>query len=210
MVNPPIGLVLCVAFVAHTSVVVGCVRRGRQWVTLEEQRSHGINPLSGHRIVQELPAGKSPGEGLGGGGIVDFEFPLADLLREDSLALQQRRHRRNPYPADCLPRALVVRKEESPIPGERPAEDTPELIAPEPRIRSIRWRKEIARVQGLVAQKLECGAVELNRPGSGGKVHHPPVEAPELSGGTVGLNLEFLNPVDDRKERHRSGLRLQH
>ena len=47
-------------------------------------------------------------------------------------------------------------------------------------------------------------------PGLGRQVDHAAVEPAELGRRAVALDLELLNRVDDREERHLAGLGLQH
>ena len=62
----------------------------------------------------------------------------------------------------------------------------------------------------LVAEKFEPAAVKRVAARFGGEIHHTAVEAAELGGRAVALDLELLDGVDDRVERHLARFRLQH
>ena len=93
---------------------------------------------------------------------------------------------------------------------QRAAERAAELIAAVVRLHRVRRLKEVPRVQRLVAEELEAAAVKRVRAGLGRQVDDAAVEAAELGGRAVALDLELLNRVDDREERDLAGLRLQH
>ncbi len=93
---------------------------------------------------------------------------------------------------------------------ERSAERAAELIPPVLRLHRGRGLKEIPGVEVLVTKELEAVPVEGIRAGLGGQIYHAAVEPAELGGGTVALDLEFLNRVDDGEVRHLTGLGLQH
>ena len=59
-------------------------------------------------------------------------------------------------------------------------------------------------------EELEGRAVQHIGPGFGREVDHAAVEPAEFRRRAVGFDLEFLNGIHDREERHLAGLGLQH
>src|ERR1041384_6819626 len=109
--------------------------------------------------------------------------------------------------------SLVVTEEERFVLYYWSANDEPKLISSKDRllwIRGSRRRKEVARIQRFVAQKLERGSVKIVCAGLCRQVDDAAIKASELSGRTVDFYFEFLDGFDDRKERYLAGLRLQH
>jgi hypothetical protein len=91
---------------------------------------------------------------------------------------------------------LIVHEEERPVPGDRPAQDEAELVALERglvRVVGGGGREEVPGVEGLVAQELEPGSVQLVATCLRAQVDHATVEPPELRGRGVGHDLEFLD-----------------
>ena len=134
----------------------------------------------------------------------------ANRFGEHALALEQRRHGRDDRAADRLPLALVVHEEERPVLPHGSAQDATELVAAKLGLDRIGGGKEIPRVQRFVPKELERGASKCIGPRLCRQVDHATVEAAELRGRTIALDLELLNRVDVWKERHLPGLRLQH
>ena len=106
----------------------------------------------------------------------------------------------------AIARPLVGKEEESPVTPviqapevDRSSERRPELVALEPVIlfvpKGVDRREKVRGIEGVVAQKVECGAVQSvgARPRDG--VHDPAEVAPEFGAEVVGLDAEFLKRV---------------
>src|SRR5262249_23781844 len=133
----------------------------------------------------------------------------ADRLSENSLPLQQRRNCRCPHGTERLLCSLVIDKEEGAVFEDRPAQRRAVLVATELRLVLVCWSEIIFSIQGFVAQKFEDTAVEGSRATAAAEVYYSPVEAPELCGDVVALNVEFLNSINDGKKCNLARLGLQ-
>src|SRR5260370_10467359 len=138
-----------------------------------------------------------------GGGIKDF------LATKISLPLRQSWNSGDSCNPDCLPAALVVGKEERAGLEDRTANRSSELIATEFRFSAARRRKKVAGIKHLVTNKFKGGAVELIRPGLGGKVDHASIESAKLCRNTVAFNAEFLNGINHGEKHYLPWFRQQ-
>ena len=213
VVGPHVELVLVVALVREAPVVVGRPGQVGEWIAAQQLRRHRVDPACWDGAGRErIACGAAARGGACRRRIVDRRHATGDRFREDSSALQGRGDGRDAHASDALPAALVVHEEERPVLRDRPAQDEAELVAAEVRFVGVvrdGGREEVPRVQRLVAQELECRAVELIAPRPGGQVDDAAVEAPELGRRRAGDDLELLDRVDDREVRDRTGLRLQ-
>src|SRR6266568_6001013 len=91
----------------------------------------------------------------------------------------------------------------------RSADSTTVLVAPELRFAVVRLCEVVTRIQIFIAEKVVEVAVEGVRSSLGRQVDNTSIEPPELRRHRIGFNVEFLNIVHDREERHLSRLRLQ-
>ena len=89
------------------------------------------------------------------------------------------------------------------------AKHAAELIAAVLRLCGAGRREIVPRVQRLVTEELEAASMETVAAGLRGQVDDATVEPSEFRRRAVALDLEFLDRVDDRKERHLTGLRLK-
>ena len=108
---------------------------------------------------------------------------------------------------------MIVTEEECLVLYYWSAKNESKLVATKHRllwVRSSGRRKEVARIQCFVAEKLESGSVKVVSARLRCQVNNAAVEAAELSGRTVNLDLELLNGFDNREERYLTRLRLQH
>ena len=197
---------LVLDFVADPLEVVGGAAAGRQRVAREQGTRHRIDATRGDRAARKRRAHAADRRRR----IVDDRHTPADGLGEDPLPLQGGRHRGNHRAADRLALALIVGKEERAVFPDRATEYGTELIAAVRRLHRIGGREDVARIERFVAQKLEAGAVHVIGARLRRQVDDATVEAAEFSRRTVRLDLEFLNGVDVREERHLPRLRLQH
>ncbi len=210
MVEAQAELILIDRLVADAAVVVGGAGAGRQRIALAAARAPPdpsgragiVLPGNGLRACRRRPVR---------GRIVDGRHAAADRLGEHALPLQQRRHRRDHRAADGLPLALVVDEEERPVAANRAADDAAELVAAERRLDGIgRARRSCGRSAPRARKNsntVPCNGVAA---GLGRQVDDAAVEAAELGRRAVALDLELLDGVDVRKERHLAGLGLQH
>ena len=210
LIDARIELILVVGLVCGPAIVVGRPRRGGLRIPLEQRQRHGIEAVGRDGAVRERCA-REPAAPVGHGraGIVNNRHAAGDRLGEDSLSLQQRRHRRDHGPADALPLTLVIDEEERPVATERAAQDAAELVPAEVGLGGGR-RKDIARVQPFVAEEVERGSMEDVGAGLRRQVDDATVEPAELGRRAVRFDLEFLDGVDDREERDLARLRLHH
>ncbi len=111
--------------------------------------------------------------------------------------------------AGSQPRALPVGEEECFVRLDRPAQRQSVLVAPEHRLRS-RLRKQVPRVQCLIAEKLEQSAVKLVAAGFSNHHDGAAVRSAVFRRVHVDIELEFRHAVDDGVVDHLPGLGLQH
>src|SRR6185503_18472865 len=133
-----------------------------------------------------------------------------DRLGEHALPLQDGWDRRDHGAADGLPLPLVVSEEEGAVAPDRAAEHSAELVTPELRLDGRSRGEEVARVQGFVPEELERRAAKRVAPRPGRQVDDAAVEAAEFRRRAVALDLEFLDGIDVREERHLARLGLEH
>src|SRR5882724_10413501 len=113
---------------------------------------------------------------------------------------------------DLLPRALIIDKEECLVVNDRTAEHKSKLISAELRFVRVCGRcgsEEVAGIQGLVPQKLEYGSVEIIAAGLRRQIDDASIKPAEGGRGIIGLHVKLANGINDRKEGHLPGLRLQ-
>ena len=128
---------------------------------------------------------------------------------KDAVALGDGGNGRDAGDADRLLLALVAAEEEEAIAQKWRPKHAPVLVAAILGLACGRAGEEVARVQCLVAEELVEAAVQVVRSGAGGEIDDSTIEAAELSGHVVGLDVELLDIVDDGKEGDLAGLRLQ-
>src|SRR5205085_4984729 len=90
------------------------------------------------------------------------------------------------------PRPLIGAEEEGLIPADGTADGAAELIALEGR---DGVGEKVARIQILIAQELEGGAVQAIRAGTRHGIHGGARIAPELGTVVTGLEAEFLERI---------------
>src|SRR5436190_802586 len=113
---------------------------------------------------------------------------------------------------DLLPRALIVDKEECLVANDRAAEHKSKLISAELRFVGVCCccgSEEVAGIQGLVPQKLEYGSVEIIAAGLRRQIDDTSIKPAEGRRRIIGLHVELANGINDWKEGHLPGLRLQ-
>ena len=113
---------------------------------------------------------------------------------------------------DLLPRALIVDEEECFVVNDRAAEHKSKLISAELRFVGICGRcgsEEVAGIQGLVPQKLKYGSVEIIAAGLRRQIDDASIKPAEGGRRIIGLHVELANGINDWKEGHLPGLRLQ-
>ena len=135
---------------------------------------------------------------------------IVDILAEYTGALGERGHVREQRAPDALSLTLIVGEEERPVLDNRSAEHAAVLIPAVVRFHRIAGLEVIPGVQALVAKELEHIAMKGIAARFGGEIDHAAIEPAELGGWTVALDLEFLDRINDRVERHLPGLRLQY
>ena len=210
MVETKTELILIDRFVVHAPVVVGRPGGRRQRIAFQERPSDRIHPFHGNRVAREGTTGRAARSAWHGGGrIVDGGNASADGFGEDALTLEQRRNGGDHRASDGLPLALIVREKERAVPANGTSDHATELIATELRLDRRGRRKEIARIQRFVPEELEHAAAKRVAAGFGRQIDDAAVEASELRGRTIGLDLELLDRVDVREEGDLSGLGLQ-
>ena len=113
------------------------------------------------RLVDAPRRDEASGKGLSRDRVLGF----AGRLRKVAGALERRRHhRRVPIVRLLLTQTRVAAEEEGLAPGDGTAKGSAELVAIERVVRRRRARRRPARrVQRLVAEELEAGAVEVVR-----------------------------------------------
>src|SRR5581483_1013728 len=124
--------------------------------------------------------------------IVDAGNAPGNRFRKDSLTLKKGGYRRDAHPAHQLARALVISKPEGAIAGNRSAQHKPILVSPKEGLIGFAGRrgsKQIAGVQGLIAEELKHRAVNLIRSRARGKINDAAAEAAKLRRRTVGFHL---------------------
>ncbi len=203
VIEADVPLVLVVDLGRGAAVIVGRAGGGRQRVVRQERDGDRIELRRRNRV-----AGKR-GSYRAGRGIEDGRHLAGDRFREDTLALQRRRHRRDDGARDVLALSLIVGEEERPIAPQGTAGRGAELVAAVLRLRPG-GLEEVARVERFVAQEFERVAVQRVRAGARREIDDAAVEAPELGGRAVALDPEFLDRVDHGEECHLPRLWLQH
>ena len=210
LVDAAAELILIDRFVGDPAIVVRRPAACGARVSVEKFPRNRVPPIRGDRVAREGAARKHAASRTHRRRrVVDRRHTAANWLREDSLALEGGGHGGDHRPGDGLPLALVVPEEEGAIRAHRPAQHATELLTPERRFVAACLGEVVPGVQGLVTQELERRPMKGVRASLRGEVHDAAVEPSELGGWTVGLDLEFLDGVDVRKERHLAGLRLE-
>ena len=103
----------------------------------------------------------------------------------------------------CLAAALVVAEKERLVLEHRSAEGAAELILREVGLGTVRAVvEEVVRIEGIVAVELESAAAKLIAAGLDLQVNDATERAAELCGVGRGLQLEFVERVDARKDDH--------
>src|SRR5262249_10636308 len=124
------------------------------------------NAIAGNRIADHGVAFPARGEGI----INDSDAPRAESLGEVAHALKSRRHVQCSNSAVAAARAFIADKEDSPVAPDRTANSPAEYVVAQ------RWalllavdyrRKEIGRVELLVAEIFEQRSLDAVRSGLG-------------------------------------------
>ena len=100
-----------------------------------------------------------------------------------------------------LLRTLVVDEEEDVVSNDRAAQSCSILIPAELGLSLAHGSKIVSGIQTFIAKELVNAAVKPIGSASRGKVDYSSVEPAELGRNPVGLDVEFLNRIDNR-EKH--------
>src|SRR4029079_6587202 len=210
MIHPAAELILIDRLVAHALVVVGHPRTGGQRITGQQRPGDRIDSRLWNRVSGKLAPRRSTGSvGPGRGGVVNRDRAPAGRLGEYALALQQCGHSGDHGAPNRLPLPLIVDEEECPVLSNRTAHYGTELVAEEFGFVRHRGGEKVPGVQCLMPQEFETASVKSVASGLRGQFDDAAVEAPELRRRTVAFDLELLDGVDVREERHLSRVRVE-
>jgi hypothetical protein len=161
----------------------------RQRVVLQRRACDRIDPIRGDDVaVERLPRDRVVDD--------DRHAGVAPEIREITRAVPQGRHGREHGLARQLSRPLPRSEEERPAPPNRAAKRSAELVQADGRLRR---GEDILRVERVVAERFERGAVEVVAARARGHDDHAAGGVAELRGVVVRDDLEFLHRVDGER-----------
>ena len=160
----------------------------------------------GNELIDQLACDRT--DSVGGNDIAGKRHARERILDggapgEIAVALRVRKDDDIRRVAPSVSVALVEPERKQFVLQERPAAAAAELILLQLRLRLRDRRKEVARLQRVIAIELPCRAVELVRAASGDDVDHGSRVAPVLGAVGMRLNLELLDRVG-RRAHHES------
>src|SRR5262245_12545624 len=97
--------------------------------------------------------------------------------------------------------AFVSAEEESAVAPQGAAQRAAELVAPQRRLFELRIGKEVSGIERVVADELPYAPMQLVGPAFGIDLDVGAAATAEFGGVSVGLDLEFLDRINNRAQR---------